>query len=145
MGDIVKDIQSSFPSNRVKALINIKYTANWLNSKEVEFFKPFGLSPQQYNVLRILRGAGKPMKAQVVKERMIDRAPNTTRMMDKLLDKQLISRYRCEHDRRVVFIEVTKKGLSLIEEISKNTKLEFLDKITEEEAEVLSNLLDKLR
>lgn len=145
MGDIVKDIQSSFPSNRVKALINIKYTANWLNSKEVEFFKPFGLSPQQYNVLRILRGAGKPMKAQVVKERMIDRAPNTTRMMDKLLDKQLISRYRCEHDRRVVFIEVTKKGLSLIEEIAKNTKLEFLDKITEEEAEVLSNLLDKLR
>ncbi|MFD0963921.1 MarR family winged helix-turn-helix transcriptional regulator [Pseudofulvibacter geojedonensis] len=145
MGDIAKDIQSTFPSNKVKALINIKYTANWLNNKEVLFFKPFGLSPQQYNVLRILRGAGKPMKAQLVKERMIDRSPNTTRMMDKLLDKKLISRYRCEHDRRVVFIEVTKKGLDLIDEISKSTRLEFLDKITEKEAALLSDLLDKLR
>ena len=145
MGDISKDIKSSFKSNKVKALINIKYTSNWLNSKEVDFFKPYGLSPQQYNILRILRGAGKPMKAQVVKERMIDRAPNTTRMMDKLLDKSLISRYRCDHDRRVVYIEVTNKGLSLIEEISKNTQLEFLERITEKEAELLSDILDKIR
>lgn len=145
MGDISKDIQSSFPSNKVKALINIKYTANWLNSKEVEFFKPFGLSPQQYNILRILRGAGEPTKAQVVKERMIDRAPNATRMIDKLLDKDLIKRERCDHDRRVVYIEITKKGLLLVDKIAENKSLDFLNQITEKEAAVLSDLLDKLR
>lgn len=145
MGDLSKDIQSSFPSNKVKALINIKYTANWLNSKEVEFFKPFGLSPQQYNILRILRGAGKPTKVQIVKERMIERAPNATRMLDKLLDKQLINRERCKLDRRVVYIEITKKGLGLIDEIAKNKTVDFLHQITEKEAALLSDLLDKLR
>ena len=106
MGDISKDIQSSFPSNKVKALINVKYTANWLSSKEVEFFKPYGISPQQFNILRILRGAKVAIKVQLVKERMIERSPNATRLMDKLLEKKLISRYRSQHDRRVVYVEI---------------------------------------
>ena len=67
MGDISKDINSKFKNNKVKALINIKYTANWLSSKEIEYFKPYGLSPQQYNILRILRGAAKPIKVQLIK------------------------------------------------------------------------------
>ena len=71
MGDISKDIKSSFKSNKVKALINIKYTSNWLNSKENDFFKPYGISPQQYNILRILRGAKERVKVQIVKDRMI--------------------------------------------------------------------------
>ena len=100
MGDISKDINSKFISNKVKALINIKYTANWLNSKENEFFKPYLISPQQYNILRILRGAKDRIKVQIVKDRMIERAPNATRLMDKLCDKNLIERARCEHDRR---------------------------------------------
>jgi MarR family 2-MHQ and catechol resistance regulon transcriptional repressor len=103
MGDISKDINSKFVSNKLKALINIKYTANWLNSKENDFFKPYGISPQQYNILRILRGAKDKIKVQIVKDRMIERAPNATRLMDKLCDKGLIERERCEHDRRVVF------------------------------------------
>jgi hypothetical protein len=84
MGDISKDIKSTFKSNRLKAFINLKYTANWLSSMENEYFKPFGISPQQYNILRILRGAGQKMKVQIVKERMVERAPNATRLMDKL-------------------------------------------------------------
>jgi uncharacterized protein YhaN len=69
MGDISKDINSKFVSNQLKALVNIKYTANWLNSKENEFFKPYGISPQQYNILRILRGAKDKIKVQIVKDR----------------------------------------------------------------------------
>ena len=113
MGDISKDINSKFISNKVKALINIKYTANWLNSKENEFFKPYFISPQQYNILRILRGAKDRIKVQIVKDRMIERAPNATRLMDKLCDKKLIKRARCEYDRRVVYVKITDEGLDL--------------------------------
>ncbi len=145
MGDLSKDIQSTFPSNKVKALINIKYTANWLSSKEVEFFKPYGISPQQFNILRILRGAKEAIKVQLVKERMIERSPNATRLMDKLLEKKLISRYRCEHDRRVVYVEITKEGLVLLSDIDKAGKLSFLHNLSEDEAKLLSDLLDKIR
>ncbi|MCI2227755.1 MarR family transcriptional regulator [Polaribacter sp. MSW13] len=145
MGDISKDIKSKFDSNKLKALINIKYTSNWLNSKENEFFKPYGISPQQYNILRILRGAKERIKVQIVKDRMIERAPNATRLMDKLCDKNLIERERCEHDRRVVYVKITELGLKLLFTIDNNKNMSFLDKITEEEAIVLSDLLDKIR
>ncbi len=145
MGDIAKDINSTFQNQKIKALINIKYTANWLLSKEVDHFKPFGISPQQYNILRILRGAGTPIKVQLIKERMIERAPNATRLMDKLCDKNLIGRTRCEHDRRVVYIHITKAGLRLLEEITINTTIDFMNNLSEEEASLLSNLLDKIR
>jgi MarR family 2-MHQ and catechol resistance regulon transcriptional repressor len=145
MGDISKDIKSKFTNNKVKALINLKYTSNWLSSKENEFFKPYGISPQQYNILRILRGAKTKMKVQIVKERMIERAPNATRLMDKLCDKNLIERERCEDDRRVVFVKITNQGLELLTTIDENKNISFLENLTEEEATVLSNLLDKIR
>ncbi|WP_299120537.1 MarR family transcriptional regulator [uncultured Tenacibaculum sp.] len=145
MGDISKDINSTFPNNKVKAFINIKYTANWILSKENEFFRPYGISPQQYNILRILRGAKEPIKVQVIKDRMIERAPNATRLMDKLCDKKLINRMRCDHDRRVVFINITNQGLELLETIDSNIDVDFIENITDEEAIQLSNLLDKIR
>ncbi|WP_299671148.1 MarR family transcriptional regulator [uncultured Polaribacter sp.] len=145
MGDISKDINSKFTSTKLKALINIKYTSNWLNSKENDFFKPYSISPQQYNILRILRGAKESVKVQVVKDRMIERAPNATRLMDKLCDKHLIERERCENDRRVVYVKISKAGLDLLSTIDDNKNLSFLDNLTEEEATVLSNLLDKIR
>lgn len=145
MGDISKDINSKFVSNKLKALINIKYTANWLNSKENDFFKPYGISPQQYNILRILRGAKDKIKVQVVKDRMIERAPNATRLMDKLCDKGLIKRERCDHDRRVVYVKIIKTGLELLSTIDNNENLSFLENITEKEAITLSDLLDKIR
>lgn len=145
MGDISKDINSKFANNKVKALLNIIYTANWINSKQNTFFKPFGISPQQFNILRILRGAGEAIKVQTIKERMIERAPNATRLMDKLCDKNLINRLPCPDDRRVVHIEITKKGLSLLKEIDKNFKEDLLENLTLKEAEQLSDLLDKIR
>ena len=146
MGDISKDIQSKFPSEKVKAFINIKYTANWLNSQENEFFKPFGISPQQFNILRILKGAGKPIKVQQIKDRMIERAPNATRLMDKLCAKDLIERIPCPEDRRVVNIAITDNGLKLLAQIAESLpKNDWLGKLSETEAAQLSDLLDKIR
>lgn len=144
MGDISKDIQSTFPSQKVKALVNIKYTSAWIASKENDFFKPFGISPQQFNILRILRGAKSSMKVQTVKERMIERAPNATRLMDKLYAKQLIKRERCKKDRRVVYVSISDKGLDVLQDIAVQ-QLDFLNKLTQKEAATLSNLLDKIR
>ena len=145
MGDFSKDINSKFPNNKVKAMLNIVYTANWLTSHQNTFFKPYGISPQQYNILRILKGAGEPLKVQVIKERMIERSPNATRLMDKLCAKNLISRFNCDNDRRVVYVEITEEGLNLIKEIAANEIDDLLNKLSEKEAEQLSNLLDKIR
>lgn len=101
MGDISKDINSKFPNEHVKALINIKYTANWLNTVENEFLKPFKISNQQYNILRILKGANERVTVNMVKERMIEKSPNATRLMDKLCDKGLIERTRCDRKTHV--------------------------------------------
>ncbi|REH52303.1 DNA-binding MarR family transcriptional regulator [Tenacibaculum gallaicum] len=145
MGDISKDINSKFPNDKVKAFINIKYTANWISSKENEFFKQYSISPQQFNILRILRGAKEAIKVQTIKDRMIERAPNATRLMDKLYEKNLIDRVRCEHDRRVVYISITQQGKELLKAIDDNLHLGFIDNLTEEEATQLSDLLDKIR
>lgn len=145
MGDLAKDINSSFPSKKVKALLNIIYTANWISSHQNDYFKPFGISPQQFNILKILKGANKPIKVQTIKERMIERSPNTTRLLDKLCDKGLAERFSCENDRRVVHINITEKGLILINEIANDTKLDLLANLNNSEAEQLSTLLDKIR
>tara|TARA_R110000751_G_scaffold105941_2_gene201935 strand:+ start:460 stop:897 length:438 start_codon:yes stop_codon:yes gene_type:complete len=145
MGDLAKDINSKFESNRVKAMLNIIYTANWITSYQNEFFKDFGISPQQYNILRILRGAGEPLNVQTIKDRMLERSPNATRLMDKLCAKNCIERLPSEHDRRVVKITITKEGIALLESIPNNINKELLKNLNEQEAEQLSNLLDKMR
>ena len=145
MGDLAKDINSTFPNNRVKALLNIIYTANWITSCQNEFFKEFGISPQQYNILRILRGAGKPLKVQTIKDRMLERSPNATRLMDKLCAKNYIERLPSEHDRRVVKIVITNEGMDLLDSIPNNLNKELLKNLSEDDAKTLSELLDKMR
>ena len=145
MGNLSEDIQSGFANKKIEAFLNIKYTANWLNTLESNWLKPFDISSQQYNILRILKGAKDKMKVQKVKERMVERAPNITRLMDKLCEKELIERVRCNHDRRVVFVHISKKGIALLEKIRATEKIDFLKNITEQEATLLNNLLNKIR
>ena len=145
MGDLAKDINSKFENNRVKALLNIIYTANWITSYQNEFFKDFGISPQQYNILRILRGADEPLNVQTIKDRMLERSPNATRLMDKLCSKNLIERLPSQHDRRVVKISITQEGQELLNAIPVDANQELLKNLNEKEAEQLSNLLDKMR
>ena len=145
MGDISKDINSRFPNTKLKALVNILYSASWITSFQNEFFKPYGISPQQFNILKILNGANQPLRVHDIKEIMIERSPNATRLMDKLSDKFLIERTPCPEDRRVVHIEITAKGKELLNSIPDNFNDELIKNITEEDGQKLSDLLDKMR
>ena len=145
MGDLAIDINSKFENNRVKAMLNIIYTANWITSCQNEFFKDYGISPQQYNILRILNGAGEPLNVQTIKDRMLERSPNATRLMDKLCAKNYIKRLPSQHDRRVVKIEITNEGKALLKSIPIDFNADLLKNLNEKEAEQLSDLLDKMR
>lgn len=148
MPKISVELRSKFESEQQKAMLNTMFTANWLRSKAVERFRSFGLSPEQYNILRILRGGKGKMKMHDVRDRMIDRAPNTTRLTDKLVIKDLVHRERCESDRRVVFVNITKSGLALLEEIDLAMKAEARsdqEKLSHKEASMLNGILDKWR
>ncbi|SFS70500.1 MarR family winged helix-turn-helix transcriptional regulator [Lutibacter maritimus] len=145
MGDFSKEINSTFPNENVKALLNIKYTANFLDTLGNTFLKPYNISEQQYNILRILRGAKEAITVSTVKERMIQKSPNSTRLMDKLCDKGFIERVRCENDRRVVYVQINEKGLALLNEINMDEFNKYINKISEKEAKQLNELLDKIR
>ena len=105
----------------------------------------FNISVQQYNILRILRGAGKEITVKTVKTRMIQKSPNSTRLMDKLCQKNLIERRRCEQDRRLVYVAISNKGLKLLKAIKIDELQSEMDSITEEEAKTLNKILDKIR
>lgn len=145
MGDLSKDINSSFPTERLKALVNIKYTAHYLDQIGAALLKPYEISEPQYNILRILRGAEKAITVNQVKERMVQKSPNATRLMDKLCDKDLIARSRCESDRRVVYVRITDKGLDLLQRIRFNEFDEHMKRLSTAEARKLNELLDKIR
>jgi DNA-binding MarR family transcriptional regulator len=147
--EIGKAIQSKFKNSKHKAIVNLRYTSNYIGNIQNGFMATYDLSMPQFNILRILRGAKEPISVNAVKDRMVERSPNTTRLMDKLIEKKLIERYRCDSDRRVVFVGITEDGLSLLQKIDEDRELDngldFSGNLTESEAETLSNLLDKLR
>lgn len=145
MAEFSKEINSKFPNERVKALLNIKFTANYLDTIGASMLKPFKISEQQYNILRILRGAKEAITVKMVKDRMVQKSPNSTRLMDKLCDKKLIERTRCENDRRVVYVKINDKGLALLDEIKIGDFESYLGSISDKEAEILNELLDKIR
>lgn len=147
---IETEIKSSIVLNiHQKSVINLLFTGNWINEKSNEFFKPFGLSPQQFNVLRILRGRkGEPTNLIDIQERMISKMSNTTRLIEKLKQKDLVNRVQCEENRRKIEVTITKSGLELLQNIdqqlSKHEK-ETVGNLSEGELKVLNELLDKLR
>lgn len=129
-------------------MLNVLFTANWFKNQQVHLFKPFGISPQQYNILRILRGAKGKMNMHSVKDRMVDRAPNATRLTDKLIAKQLVVRERCEADRRVVYVSISEKGLELLaalDELSRSETKRTMAKLVQTDAVELNRILDTIR
>jgi DNA-binding MarR family transcriptional regulator len=144
---IEEAIHSKFASPQMKAIVNIRYTSNFLGNFQNSFMAQYDLSMPQFNILRILRGAKGEINVNTVKERMVEKSPNTTRLMDKLIDKGLIERTRCTEDRRVVYAKITQQGLNLLNEIDNHTDVNALIKaeLTDEEANLLSDLLDKVR
>lgn len=147
MAPIDKELQSKFQSDQQKAMLNVVFTGNWLLHRHAVFLKPYGLSPQQYNILRILRGSSSRMTMNDIKCRMLDRTPNVTRLSDKLVEKNLVDRVRCDDDRRVVYLEINAIGLNFLKDLDAKWMLTDLPerKLSDEEANQLSGLLDKLR
>jgi len=140
--------QKKFESNYQKAHLNIFFTANWLMDRSKIIFKNFGITPQQYNVLRILKGKHPECcAAGDIKEVMLDKSPDLTRLIDRLMEKGYVTRGVCVENRRKLDIEITDKGLALIKEISPKLKIKFeqMNNITNKEAIELSSILDKLR
>ncbi len=140
--------QRSFEGEYHKLSINLQFTANWLGSLHARVFRKFGISSQQFNVLRILKGQfPKPSSLILIRERMLDRESNASRLIDKLVDVGLTKRIQCPNDRRQVEITITEKGLRLLDEL--NPKVQELHthmyNLNESEAKTLNNLLDKLR
>ena len=145
MGNLEKDLNTVFKDEWVKALLNIKYTSAWFDQLGNKALAPYNISEQQYNILRILRGAKKAITVNTVRDRMVQKSPNITRLMDKLCEKSLIDRTRCDNDRRVVYVEIADAGLKLLEEIDLSSFDIPLKKISEQEAKELNRILDKLR
>jgi DNA-binding MarR family transcriptional regulator len=140
--------QEKFSNEYEKMVVNILFTGSWLANQNAARLKPFGLTPEQYNVLRILRGAHpKPMMSTDIAARMIDRSSNATRLVDKLQQKGWVKREICENNRRQVDISITEAGLDVLYriDIGREEWLKNLTTIPKAEAEELNNMLDKLR
>jgi DNA-binding MarR family transcriptional regulator len=128
--------------------VNIMFTSSWLNSGNIARFRPHGITPEQFNVLRILRGSHPhKMRLADVTSRMIDKSSNCTRLVEKLRQKGLVTREICEGNRRQVDIGITDNGLLLLKKIDVQTAswVTQLKNVTQVEAKEINRLLDKLR
>jgi DNA-binding MarR family transcriptional regulator len=130
-----------------QVVVNLVYTTNWLTDHLRTHLKPFGITMQQYNVLRILRGAGKPISTSDIRERLLDKMADTSRMVDRLCHKGLVVRSICPTDKRLVDITLSPAGEELLVQLDQRE--DEMDRaaqsLSEAEARQLSELLDKLR
>lgn len=140
--------QKAFKNGYQKLIVNIIYTSNWLNAQNNKMLKPYGLTIPQYNILRILRGQyPNPASIGLLQDRMLDKMSNASRLVDKLLLKDFVVRKECSQDRRQMDVTITQVGLNLLDELEplmSNLDLKSL-KISEEQANMFSDILDKIR
>jgi DNA-binding MarR family transcriptional regulator len=145
---IEKDIQqTNFRNEYQKLGINIMYTANWLNEKIAGILSQEDITQQQYNILRILRGADKPLSTLQIRARMLDKMSDTSRIVDRLVAKELVEKNTCPTDKRLVDVVLSKKGFIILEKLDQlNHQLDALMKgISEKDAITMNQLLDQLR
>ena len=139
--------QGSFKSEYQKAMINLIFTYNWTTEQLKHLFEDEGLTMQQFNILRILRGSQTPLSTLQIRERMLDKMSDTSRIVDRLVIKELAKKITCKTDKRLVDVTITSKGLNVLEKLDTHEdKMENIIKVlTESEAETLNILLDKIR
>ncbi|MBS1917850.1 MAG: MarR family transcriptional regulator [Bacteroidetes bacterium] len=143
-----KDInQPKFRNEYQKSGINLIYTYNWVNEQMKMLFDPYDITSQQFNILRILRGAGEPLSTLQIRQRMLDKMSDTSRIVDRLIKKGLVKKNTCKSDRRLVDVVITDKGKSLLEELDKKNDVMdgVMKSLSEADAKKLNELLDKLR
>lgn len=145
---IDKDISTSkFRNEYHKAVVNLIFTHNWLMDNVKKIFDKGDVTPQQYNILRILRGAKQPLSTLQIRQRMLDKMSDTSRIVDRLIKKELVQKMVCSADKRLVDVTITDKGLQLLEELD-NYNMEMdalLKELSNDEVIILNGLLDKLR
>lgn len=143
-------IKSTVTINEAKKIIlNVMFAHTIISEKFNEVLKPYDLSSEQYNVLRILRGQkGNPANMCIIQERMITKNSNTTRLIDKLLLKELVTREVCPDNRRKIEVLITEKGMQLLEELDPKVlenEQQFANNLNTDELEQLNTLLEKYR
>jgi DNA-binding MarR family transcriptional regulator len=145
---IEQDIQQpNFRNEFQKMGINLLFTANWLNEQIGKMLSEEGVTQQQYNILRILRGSATPLSTLKIRERMLDKMSDTSRIVDRLIAKELVVKNTCEKDKRLVDITLSPKGLNLVDQLDQyNERIDALLKgINESEAQMMNQILDKIR
>ena len=145
---IDKDInQASFKSEYQRAIINLIFTYNWTTEKLKVIFDKEDLTMQQFNILRILRGNDKPLSTLQIRERMLDKMSDTSRIVDRLILKGLVKKVICKTDRRLVDVTITQKGKKILQKIDQqeDEMSKIVQALSEAEAKTLNKLLDKVR
>ena len=137
-----------FDSAEQEAMLNVLRTSDQFHNQLGRLFREYGLTPSQYNVLRILRGEAKPMPCLEIAERMIQVVPAITGLVDRLENQELVRRKRCTKDRRVVYIEITAKAKKVLRQMDKpvmELHRRLMGHLTQAELKQLSRLLEKAR
>ncbi len=145
---IEKDInQRKFINEQQKGIVNIIFTCNWMTEKLKTIFERGDLTMQQFNILRILRGSDKPLSTLEIRERMLDKMSDTSRIVDRMIIKGLVKKVICKADKRMVDVTITEKGKKVLEKLDTyQAELDaLLGGITTAEAKTLNKLLDKIR
>lgn len=139
--------QRNFKSEYQKAIVNLIYTYNWTNERIKHILDREDLTPQQFNILRILRGSDTPLSTLQIRERMLDKMSDTSRIVDRLVLKGLSKKTTCRQDKRLVDVIITEKGKKLLQRLDKfETEIESVMKsLSEPEAQTFNQLLDKIR
>lgn len=145
---IANDInQRKFKSEYQKAIVNLIFTYNWTTEKLKQIFDKEGITMQQFNILRILRGSDKPLSTLQIRERMLDKMSDSSRIVDRLVLKGLVKKSVCENDKRLVDVIISDNGRTLLQKLDAfETEIEAIVKsLSVEEAATFNNLLDKIR
>jgi DNA-binding MarR family transcriptional regulator len=139
--------QTRFRNEYQKTFINLVYTYNWISEQSKRFFEKEDITSQQFNILRILRGAGKPLSTLQIRQRMLDKMSDTSRIVDRLVKKGLVKKVICKSDRRLVDVSISDKGMELLQKLdqSEGEMDAVLKNLSIEDAVVINGLLDKIR
>lgn len=139
--------QTKFRNEYQRSMVNMIFTYNWMMEKLKDIFGREDITPQQFNILRILRGAPTPLSTLQIRNRMLDKMSDTSRIVDRLIRKDLAKKVICKTDRRLVDVTISDKGLALLDKLDVYTEEMdgILGSLSTEEAKTLNHLLDKLR
>lgn len=145
---IEKEIpQNYFRNSSHKVLVNILFTSNWILEKIKQFLESEDITHQQYNILRILSQSDTPLSTMKIRERMLDKMSDTSRIVERLLKKNLVNKQVCRYDKRLVDVTINDKGLQLLHRLDKkNDEVDaIISNLNLEEVEIVNQLLDKIR